>query len=332
MITDNDLDFHTPGNVDFQWAETYWFGLYVPQANLYGWVYMVFRAGSGAMLCDIEFIDKKSRNMFDARYVDIQNHLSIPVSLRSFRLQNGLQFKAVDRLKYRIDYVGVHDTEIHLDFDGIHEPYDINDPAIDPMARRSTSDAIAHSGFGSAYASHFDLTMRATGQIKVRGETYSVDCLATNDHSWGPRPERGMRMMAYMNAHFAADYVVQTIWEFDAARPDGKQHVFKHGYVLVDGKLHGAVAGELKVKHTGMFPTTVDLTLTDLRGVVHTLSGAPTAFNHWVPYGCCPTAHSMLSWRTVERTDGVGTLMETYPLDTVTGGYIHADIRESFGT
>jgi hypothetical protein len=326
MIIDADLDFHTPADVDFRWAETYWLGLYVPTANLYGWIYMVFRAGSGAMLCDIEFIDKKSRSMFDAVYVDIQNHLTIPPSLRSFRLQNGLEFEALNRSKYRIDYIGVHDTEIHLNFDGIHEPYDIHDPAIDPMARHLPTDAIAHSGFGSAYASHFDLTMRATGNIKVRGQSHLVDCLATNDHSWGPRPERGMRMMAYMNAHFGADYVVQTIWEFDAARPDGKQHVFKHGYSVVGGKLYGAVAGDLKVTHDGMFPRTIELSLTDVRGVVHSLTGEPTAFHNWVPYGCCPTAHSMIAWCTADRTDGMGTLMEAYPLDTVTGGYIHPDI------
>ncbi len=207
---------------------------------------MVFRAGSGAMLCDIEFIDRKSANMFDARYIDIQNHLNIPDKLEAFSLPNGLTFSATSPEHYRVDYIGVDDTEIHLDFDGIHQPYDIHDPDIDPMARASTSDAIEHSGFGSAYSSHFDLTMRARGKIKVRGQAYDVDCLATNDHSWGPRPERGMRMMGYMNAHFDDDYVVQTIWEFDAARPDGEQHIFKHGYAIVDGKLRGGIAATLK--------------------------------------------------------------------------------------
>ena len=329
MITQDDLAFHTPAAADPQWAETYWLGFYVPEANLYGWIYMVFRAATGAVVCDVEFIDRKSFNMFDARYIDIQNHLKIPADLASFRLANGLQFNAKSPREYRVDYIGVADTEIHLDFVGIHEPYDIHDPEIDPMARASADDAVEHSGFGSAYASHFDLTMRATGWVKVRGQRYEVNSLATNDHSWGPRPERGMRMMAYMNAHFADDYVLQSIWEFDAGRPDGEQHTFKHGYVVIDKELRGCTGGSLTVRHRGFYPDSLEFTLTDVSGVDHRVEGAPLAFCHWVPYGCCPTGHSMVSWSTEGRSGGVGTLMEAYPLDTVTGGYLHSDIRES---
>lgn len=333
MIEQHDLQFHTPADVDHQWAETYWFGLYVPRANLYGWVYMVFRAGTGAMTCDVEFIDRASANMFDARYVDIQNHLPIPDRLDAFTLPNGLSFAAKSPREYRLDYVGVADTELHLDVSGIHEPYDIHDPDIDPMARASASEAVAHSGFGSAYANHFDLTARVRGHVLVRGSRFDVDCLSTVDHSWGPRPERGMRMMGYGNAHFGGDYVVQTIWEFDAGRPDGSQHVFKHGYAITDGRLVGGVAGRLHVVHRGLFPATVSLSMTDDEGTVHDLTGRPLAHHHWVPYGCTPTGHSMLAWQRSDgtRTDGVGTLMEAYPLDAVTGGYLHPDIATTAG-
>lgn len=326
MIIQEDIGFHTPEDVDFQWAETYWLGFYVPKSNIYGWIYMVFRAGTGGMLCDIEFIDRKSANMHDARYIDVQNYLKIPERLESFSLTNGLAFTAASPERYRVDYIGVDDTEIHLDFAGIHQPYDIHDPAIDPMARATAADAVEHSGFGSAYSSHFDLTMRARGKIKVRGTDYDVDCLATNDHSWGPRPERSMRMMGYMNAHFDDDYVVQTIWEFDASRPDGDQHAFKHGYAIVDGALSGGVAGSLKVTHQGIFPELIELSFTDVAGRVHVLTGTPSAYCHWVPYCCCPTAHTMVRWQTEGKTGGVGTLMEAYPLDTVTGGFVHDDI------
>lgn len=327
MITDKDLEFHTPDNPSHEWGETYWFGLYVPEENLYGWVYMVFRAGTGAVMCDVEFIDKISREMYDARYVDIQSHLKIPKSLRSFKLENGLEFRAKSPRDYRIDYVGIDNTEIHLDFHGIHEPYDIHDPNIDPLAQLDAQKAIEHSGFGSSYANHFDLTMKATGTVRVRGKEYAVSCLATNDHSWGPRPERGMRPMGYMNAHFGDDYVVQTIWEFHPNRPDGQQHIFKHGYAIVDGKLIGGIAGTLHVEHDGVLPATVKLSFTDNDKRVHTLTGRPLAHNNWVPYCCCMTGHTMLSWETPSRRGGIGTLMEAMPLDTVTGGFLHTDLR-----
>ena len=67
----------------------------------------------------------------------------------------------------------------------------------------------------------------------------------------------------------------------------------------------------------------------DIEGETHELSATPLAYNNWVPYGCCPIGHSMLGWRTPTRTGGVGTLMETYPLDKVTGDYMHDDIRKS---
>jgi hypothetical protein len=329
MITQHDLQFHTPKDASHEWGETYWFGLYVPEANLYGWVYMVFRAGSGAMTCDVEFIDRKSRELYDARYIDIQNHLKIPQRLESFKLANGLAFEAKSPHEYRIDYVGVHDTEIHLDFTGIHEPYDIHDPKIDPLAQVDTGAATQHSGFGAGYANHFDLTMKAVGTVKVRGKEYQVNCLATNDHSWGPRAERGMKMMGYLNAHFDEDYVVQSIWEFDAARPDGQQHKFKHGYAVVNGKLLGGVGGTLRVNHNGIFPDSLELSVTDTEGTLHALTGTPLAYTNWMPYGCCHMGHSMLAWETPNRKGGIGTFMETYPLDTVTGGYIHEDIRNS---
>jgi hypothetical protein len=327
LITEADLQFHTPTDVDNEWAETYWFGLYVPEANLYGWVYMVFRAGTGAVMCDVEFVDRKSQSMFDARYVDIQNHIKIPENLDSFTLSNGLEFTAKSPRDYRIDYVGADNTEIHLDYHGIHEPFDIHDPEIDPMAKVDGRAAIEHSGFGTAYANHFDLTTRCIGTVKVRGEEYQVDCLATQDHSWGPRGERGMKPMTYMNAHFADDFVVQTIFDFDPSKADGEQHVFKHGYVVRDGQMTGIVDGSLRVDHAGTFPKAITLSVTTKDGDSYHLTAVATTYNNWLPYGVCLTGHSMLAWTTSEGLDGVGTLMEAYPLDTTTGGFLHDDIR-----
>jgi hypothetical protein len=270
--------------------------------------------------------------MFDARYVDIQNHLPMPADLRSFTLPNGVSFRSDSPRRWRLDYVGVGDTELHVDLEGIHEPYDIHDPDIDPMASTDAHQAVENSGFGTAYAGHFDLTTRVRGTVRVRGTDYEVDCLATQDHSWGPRAERGMRPMGYVNAHFDApdgDYVVHAIWQFDPSQADGQQHAFKHGYVVKGGKLLGATGGTLTVHHRGLFPERLEMTVTDLTGEVHELTGQPSAFNNWVPYGCAPTGHAMVRWTTSTGLEGVGTSMEAFPLDTVTGDFLHPDIRLS---
>lgn len=39
MIHENDIAFHTPSDVPFDWAETGFFNFYVPPTNLMGWIY-----------------------------------------------------------------------------------------------------------------------------------------------------------------------------------------------------------------------------------------------------------------------------------------------------
>ena len=55
-------------------------------------------------------------------------------------------------------------VSLSLDFTSLMTPYDIHDPAMDPMATADPTLAIANSGFGSAYASHFDMSVRARGE------------------------------------------------------------------------------------------------------------------------------------------------------------------------
>jgi hypothetical protein len=319
VIAQQDIQFHTPHDAPHDWAETYFFDIFIPEANLHGWVYIVCRAGVDAILCDVEFVDRVSANMTDAVYIDIQNHMRMPAQLDVFALSNGLSFKATSPTKYRLDYLGIDNTEIHIDIEGIMEPYDIHDPAIDPMARATAGEQIEHSGFGSSYSAHFDLTVRTTGAVRVRGREHFVDYLSTMDHSWGVRPERGMRCMSYINAHFPDGYVVQTIWDFDPVRP--QQHVFKHGYALVEGRTIGGIEGSLNVRRNGILPIEIVLEMIDVKGTAHRLTGAPLAANHWLPYGCCLTAMSMLDWRA-SSLRGIGTAMESYTLDYVTGGLL----------
>ena len=69
--------------------------------------------------------------------------------------------------------------------------------------------------------------------------------------------------------------------------------------------------------------------MTDQSGTDHTMNGAPRAHKNWVPYGSCPTGHAMIDWTTSTGAVGLGTSMDAYPLDTVSGGFLHPDIRMS---
>lgn len=319
MITLQDMSFHTPDDVDHRWGETTYFDIFVPEANVHAWVYFCFRPGVGAVLADVNVVDRKSTSMLDAMYVDTQNHLPIPPRMDKFTLLNGLSLDSTDGPRnYKVDYIGVDDTELHIEARGIMEPFDIHDPKIDPMAASDTHAAVENSGFGAAYSNHFDLTCHVTGTLKVRGITYPVDCIAVMDHSWGPRGERGMRSMCWMNANFSKDFAMQGIWSLDTFAPEGAQHEFKHGYAVVNGEIKGAVRGSLITKRLDYFTTHAEFLLVDSDGVEYRTTGEAVNYHSWLPYANCLTPSQMMAWTMEGQPTGYGTLMEGMPLDLCT--------------
>lgn len=318
MILANDVGYHTPADVQHDWAETSWFSIYLPEPNLVAWVYLVARPGVGAIVCDIEVIDRIGRISLEARYVDFQQHLPIPDTFEKFTLVNGLSLSTSNEPRdYRIDYIGVDDTEFHWDIKGLMEPFDIHDPEMDPLASHDPNA----SGFGSAYANHFDMTVKVTGTIKVRGKSYDVDCVTTMDHSWGPRNERGMRAMGWINANFSETLAFQTIWSFDPLAQGWDQFTLAHGYALVDGKVSGLTAGRIRAVRPGggsVFPHSYEAELTDRDGREHRLFGSVVAQQPWACYSCSMPILSLVRW-TYEGQEGSGQAQENWPLDSFTG-------------
>ena len=89
MIVREDMNFHIPEDIDYGWGETTYFDILIPEANIHAWVYLIFRAGIGAVMCDVTVVDRTSATMLDAVYVDIQNHLPLPERMELFTLPNG---------------------------------------------------------------------------------------------------------------------------------------------------------------------------------------------------------------------------------------------------
>jgi hypothetical protein len=188
MIRPQDVRFHVPNDIQYDWAETSFFSIYLPEANVTAWTYVVARIGVGAIACDVEAIDRIGRVSLDALYIDFQQHLPVPERFEAFTLPNGFSLKTMNEPRdYLIDYVGSGDTAFHWAVKGLMEPFDIHDATMDPLASHDPNA----SGFGSAYANHFDMTAHVVGTATIRGKRYDVDCVTTMDHSWGPRNERG---------------------------------------------------------------------------------------------------------------------------------------------
>jgi hypothetical protein len=321
MITLRDMDFHTPENVPYTWGETNYFDIHVPEANIHAWIQCCFRAGVGAAYVDVEIVDRKASSVYEALYVDRQNHLPLPERLDKFSLPNGLSVDATGGPRnYRVDYVGVRGTEIHVDVAGIMEPYDITDPAIDPLAAGDTASAASSSGFGAAYSNHFDMTCRVTGELTVDGRTHTVDCIAVMDHSWGPRDERGMRQMTWANANFSESFALHGIWSLDDLVEDGPRHEFKHGYAVVDGELRGGVGGTLNVERDGQFTRRANLSIVDAEGREYRAIGEAVNHLDWFSMGNAMVPMHAMRWHADGRPDGRGSLMDVMPLEMVLPG------------
>ena len=316
MIRAEDVAYHTPADVQYDWAETNYFSFIVPEANLTGWVYTIARPGIGAMVCDIEVMDRIGRITLETNYFDFQQHLPMPEKLQDYTLPNGLSVKTANEPRdYLIDYQGTDDTFLRLKVAGLMEPFDIHDPAMDPLASTDPNK----SGFGSAYANHFDMTCHVTGQIRVRGKDYAVDCVTTMDHSWGPRNERGMNPMGWINGNFGTDCAFSTIWTLDQFKSGWDQFGLAHGYVLVDGEVRGLTGGRIRAtSRQGPFPMGYEAILCDAQGREYSFIGTTVNQTPWACYSNIMAINTTVRWFHQGR-EGYGLAQENWPLDRLSG-------------
>lgn len=261
MIRPEDFDFHFTADSHWQWAETIALLFSVPEANINVNVYVVTRPMMGVCMADITMMDRVSDLWEEQLYIDNQQHLPCPKSLLDFALPNGLTVKVIEPLKrIAVTYEGIDDTRFDLEYVALHEPYDINDPAMDPTAAGRNGPA-----WDSSWSGHYEVTYRTRGTLTVRGKTYPVDCVQTGDRSWGPRPERDNSTVIWWNASFGEALSVHLFTGHDiATRHDMGPHI--SGYVMEHGKVYGIVSSEGEQEYRGWMPVGGRMSVTDVRG------------------------------------------------------------------
>ncbi|MCP5173331.1 MAG: hypothetical protein H7A02_13805 [Pseudomonadales bacterium] len=316
MITDQDTEYHIPPDINYKFAETNYFIAVIPEERILATFYTVTRKSVGVCLVDVAIYGCLSDNRAEMLYLDSQQQLPAPEKLSRFETPNGMKVIAKNAREYELDYVGFDDTEAHLSFVGLHEPFDIHDPRLSPKATPDDDKAREEgSGLGKAYGNHFDLTCRAQGTLKIRGKTYKVDCITTMDHSWGERCEAGLRAMTWMNANFSENYGLHWITSLDFTKPADQQHKLAHGYVFENGELYGLTDLELKSNRLGTISVALDLEATDVRGKKHIMYGTPLVGAPWSCYTQIMLYVAMTRWITDKGEIGYGLNMENYPFD-----------------
>jgi hypothetical protein len=100
-------------------------------------VYTVVRKAIGVMYADVMVLGCLTESCGEYLYIDPQQHLPAPEKFSDYTTPSGLHIQAARPPRdYRVDYVGFDNTEIHVDFEALMEPFDIHDPDHSPKAKK----------------------------------------------------------------------------------------------------------------------------------------------------------------------------------------------------
>ena len=279
MIKPEDCDFHFKPDSHWQWVETYALPFNIPEAKINAIVYILARPMLGVCMCDITILDRITDLWEEQLYIDNQQHMPCPKSLLDFSLPNGFSMKVIEPLKhYRVTYEGIDDTRFALDYFGLHVPYDINDPAMDPTAARRLAPA-----WDTSWSGHYEATYRIKGELVVRGKRHVVDCVETGDRSWGPRVERDNSSVIWWHASFGEALTVHLFTAHDLAKTNAMgPHV--SGYVFENGEIYGITDSCGTQEYRKAVPMGGELEVTDIRGKKFLLTYSTVNSCYWASY------------------------------------------------
>jgi hypothetical protein len=277
VIRPRDAHFHRPAYRDTTWTETNWFGFFVPEAHLRGSVYMLFRTNLGVARVPVLVYSKPSESVLDVDYLDDRSHVPIPPGpLTDYHLSNGVSVRMTAPMKqWTLRYEGRFDTVFDLVLDALGPPI------------ASSESAVAGNGPGyavfnrpgapdAAPTGHIDQTMWVTGEVRVRGRSYSVDFASNRDHSWSPRREWGHNVCGnFDEGHFDRElsFHVQTRNE------PLEVGTVTHGYILRRGVPVALKAGAGHYEYDGWRISRLVYELEDVEGRSYRFAGTPVSWN-----------------------------------------------------
>ncbi len=335
MITDADAEFHAPDAGDPTWGETNFFGFYSADAPINIGVYTLFRPNLGVVGSTICMNSGDAPQPWRADFCDMQSHLPIPEprSLASYALANGLTVTTLaPNDRWQLAYDDGDGTSIDVTYQALMPPFDIHDPAMDPIVaaqQRQAADGHGSFAWGTAYNGHFDQTGHYSGEVSLRGRRIAIDCTSTMDHSWGPRAERGGPNMSWLHAHFSDDYAIHAIFSFDETR-GGRDLELAHGYVLRDGAVHGLAAGHgITTRDADFYTRTIELDLTDAAGHTHHLIGRGMTRFPWQAWPNMVGFNVLAQWQSDGPSDGqtgYGEIQDFVDLTRLTSGQAFASV------
>lgn len=317
MITADDANFHPRDPDDRTWTETTVLMFTVPEAGILGNAYVLARPNVGIALSSIVIGQGMCRQPYEIDFTDPQMHLPCPESFSKYSLANGLAVDAFDGPRgYHMTYEnGLGKARFDLTFQGIHEPFDPHDPAMNPLLEQ-TRAAPADARVGLEWANgHFEVKGHVTGQLEVRGTSYDVDCWTGMDHSWGPRPELGTRSVTWLDLNFGEDLAVHIAMTMRIDKGQVTYDELRFGFVVDHGEVHGLVEGSVEAERVDMLPVSNHIRVRDVRGKEWEFFGAAVSGHPWYSFNPCHTCFQSLMRYEHDGRLGYGEMGDIFGLD-----------------
>jgi hypothetical protein len=186
-LTTDDDTLHERTD-DPWWTETVWFAWMVPDRNLLGYFYPVFRPNLGIQFGGVLVVDDTAVLPWELPFFEYDWHrtFSPDVDLRHLRLDNGMRLDCIEPAT--VYEFGYEHRDLTLDL-----RYEATMP---PLVTRGTPP------FNNG---HIDQIGRVTGTMVLHGDEVPVDCFAMRDRSWGPRQDGRQPKVGYAYATASAD-------------------------------------------------------------------------------------------------------------------------------
>lgn len=311
MLTAQSFNYQAPEGADHLWVETLLFPVVAPEAPLYALVYTNVRPTLGVMWNQIMVCGSLTELREELLHYAENPHLPAPGSLTHIESPLGLTVRAIDPpRRWRIDYTAADGTEIHVDWEGLMEPFDIHDPNHSPQAGGVFDIHADLEPDKEASVGHGDMTGRIQGTMVVRGKEFFVDSIERMDRSWGVRdPMKAGKANHIVSANFGEDLAFHMICPWDATRPDG--FTLTHGYVLEDGQVYGLTDQlTMNCRHIGTVCTALDMVVTDVRGESFSLRARANIGAPWIAAPTAVVHNALMEWDHEGRS-GYGVVMGT---------------------
>jgi len=328
VISARDSEFHPSDPANWRWTETTPLIFSIPEAGILGNVYVAARPTLGTALSSVAVGQGFCRQPYEMDFTDSQMHLPCPESFTKYTLANGLSVevtKPPTEYRFSYEYQLGDSCSFDLEFRALHEPFDATDPAHNPMLDREAGQAVDErlgdewgnpSADGDHASGHYEMMGHVTGELRLRGKRYAVDCYDVMDHSFGTRTETSKRAVSFISAVFGEDYGIHLAVPMDVRDGETAYDGFRLGYVMEDSELFGVVDADIVASSgTDMLPMNSHIRATDVRGKEHEIFGAAIAGHPWYSFNPSHVCfQSLMRWHHRSRV-GYGEKGDIFGLE-----------------